>query len=238
MAAAADEERTRSRVLLPLAAAMLLVHVAATGIAGDHFPGSELLFGIVVWGGAWVAGDRTRLRRERMVELEERALRAEREAERERRLAAAEERTPDRARPARLGRPRDQRDPRSCRARAGCARTDPAARARGVRDDRGRGARDRGRDRPDRRAPCARTPAGEDERSSRRRGSPPSTARRAPPGAPGWTSRRTSRRAALRCRRRRPRPRTGSSRRRSRMPPATARAARRRGRVRRPARSC
>ena len=48
---------------------------------------------MLVWGGAWLAGDRTRLRRERMAELEERALRAEREAERERRLAAAEERT-------------------------------------------------------------------------------------------------------------------------------------------------
>jgi signal transduction histidine kinase len=40
-----------------------------------------------------VIGDRVRLRRERIAELEERARRAEREAERERRLAAAEERT-------------------------------------------------------------------------------------------------------------------------------------------------
>ena len=48
---------------------------------------------MLVWGGAWLAGDRTRLRHERMAELEERALRAERDAERERRLAAAEERT-------------------------------------------------------------------------------------------------------------------------------------------------
>jgi signal transduction histidine kinase len=92
MAAAADEERTKARVLLPLTVAMLLGHVTASGIAGDHFPGTELLFGIVVWGGAWVAGERTRLRQERMVELEDRALRAEREAERDRRLAAAEER--------------------------------------------------------------------------------------------------------------------------------------------------
>jgi signal transduction histidine kinase len=46
-----------------------------------------------VWAAAWFAGDRTRLRRERVAELEQRALRAEREAERERRLAAAEERT-------------------------------------------------------------------------------------------------------------------------------------------------
>jgi signal transduction histidine kinase len=53
----------------------------------------ELLLGAAVWAAAWFAGDRARLRRERLVELEERALRAEREAERERRLAAAEERT-------------------------------------------------------------------------------------------------------------------------------------------------
>jgi signal transduction histidine kinase len=52
-----------------------------------------LLLGALVWGGAWVLGDRVRMRRGRMAELEERALRAEREAERERRLAAAEERT-------------------------------------------------------------------------------------------------------------------------------------------------
>jgi signal transduction histidine kinase len=53
----------------------------------------ELLLGGAVWAAAWFAGDRARLRRERLAELEERALRAEREAERERRLAAAEERT-------------------------------------------------------------------------------------------------------------------------------------------------
>jgi signal transduction histidine kinase len=56
-------------------------------------PDPGILAGAVVWAGAWIAGDRARRRRERIAELEERALRAEREAERERRLAAAEERT-------------------------------------------------------------------------------------------------------------------------------------------------
>jgi signal transduction histidine kinase len=51
------------------------------------------LLGEPFWFAAWVFGDRTRLRRERMSELEERARRAEREAERERQLAVAEERT-------------------------------------------------------------------------------------------------------------------------------------------------
>jgi signal transduction histidine kinase len=53
----------------------------------------ELLLGAAVWAAAWFAGDRARLRRERLAALEERAWRAEHEAERERRLAAAEERT-------------------------------------------------------------------------------------------------------------------------------------------------
>jgi signal transduction histidine kinase len=53
----------------------------------------ELLLGAAVWTAAWFAGDRARLRRERLAELQERARRAERDAERERRLAAAEERT-------------------------------------------------------------------------------------------------------------------------------------------------
>lgn len=56
-------------------------------------PDPGILAGAIVWGGAWIAGDRARQRRERLAALEERAVRAEREAERERRLAAAEERT-------------------------------------------------------------------------------------------------------------------------------------------------
>ena len=72
---------------------VFVIHVSAVAIAEDEFPTVPLLFGALVWGGAWVIGDRVRLRRERIVELEERARRAEREAERERRLAAAEERT-------------------------------------------------------------------------------------------------------------------------------------------------
>ncbi|WP_173081572.1 sensor histidine kinase [Phytohabitans rumicis] len=53
----------------------------------------ELLSVALVAGVLWLAGDHTRLRRERMAELERRARQAEREAERERRLAVAEERT-------------------------------------------------------------------------------------------------------------------------------------------------
>jgi len=88
-----DGSRPRTNLKLAVIAALLLVHAAAIGIADDHIPGAELLFGFLLWGIAWLAGDRTRLRGERIAELEDRALRAEREAERERSLAAAEERT-------------------------------------------------------------------------------------------------------------------------------------------------
>ena len=71
---------------------VFVLHETATGLALGAFPGAETLLGTALWGGAWLAGDRTRLRSERMAELEERAARAEEEAERERRLAAAEER--------------------------------------------------------------------------------------------------------------------------------------------------
>jgi signal transduction histidine kinase len=72
---------------------LFVVHAGAAGVAEDEFPTVPLLFGALVWGGAWVIGDRVRQRRERIAELEEQLRRAEREAERERRLAAAEERT-------------------------------------------------------------------------------------------------------------------------------------------------
>jgi signal transduction histidine kinase len=84
----------RARLLtVALVAGMVVVHAGAVGIAEGAFPTVPLLIGTLVWGGAWVAGDRVRLRRERIADLEERARRTERDAERERRLAAAEERT-------------------------------------------------------------------------------------------------------------------------------------------------
>ena len=92
VATAGSGSRARMRVTLAIVGVMLVGHLAAAGLHDDGFPGTELLFGVLVWGGVWLVGERTRLRHERMAELEERALRAEREADRERRLAAAEER--------------------------------------------------------------------------------------------------------------------------------------------------
>jgi signal transduction histidine kinase len=97
LAAGDDESRARSRRNLAIVVLLLAAHVTASGLARDAFPGTEIVFGVLLWGGTWLAGDRARLRRERIAALEERALRAERETERERRLAAAEER-------ARIGR--------------------------------------------------------------------------------------------------------------------------------------
>jgi signal transduction histidine kinase len=73
--------------------ALFVVHVVAAGIGREELPILPASLGALVWGGAWVVGDRVRLRRERVAELEERARRAEAEAERERKLATAEERT-------------------------------------------------------------------------------------------------------------------------------------------------
>jgi signal transduction histidine kinase len=93
LAASPEQTRVPTRLTAATVAGLFVVHVGAVGFAREEFPTVPLLFGALVWGAAWVFGDRVRMRRARIVELEERALRAEREAERERRLAAAEERT-------------------------------------------------------------------------------------------------------------------------------------------------
>jgi signal transduction histidine kinase len=93
VAAAGDQSRARTRLTLALAAILLVAHATAMGLKDSAFPGTAIAFGVLVWGAAWLAGDRARLRRQRIAELEQRALRAEHEAQRERRLAAAEERT-------------------------------------------------------------------------------------------------------------------------------------------------
>jgi signal transduction histidine kinase len=92
LALSRPEGRRRTVLLAAFVAALFAMHITLFGIGKETFPGGELLLGIILWSAVWIAADRTRLRRERMAELEERAQRAEREAERERRLAAAEER--------------------------------------------------------------------------------------------------------------------------------------------------
>jgi signal transduction histidine kinase len=95
LAASTGGDAGRSRWAAALAAAAFFTVLAVPPLLdeNDGAPASGLLAGAGIWAAAWFAGDRARLRRERIVALEERARRAEREAERERRLAAAEERT-------------------------------------------------------------------------------------------------------------------------------------------------
>jgi signal transduction histidine kinase len=93
LAARADETRARSWLTAGTIIAAFLLHAGATGVPEGRIPPEALLFGLVVWGGVWVVGDRVRFRRARLAAREERIHAAEREAQRERRLAAAEERT-------------------------------------------------------------------------------------------------------------------------------------------------
>src|SRR5215207_5878782 len=88
-----DRSRDSGRLTAVVIPFFFLLHVAAAAYGRDQFPVVPALFGALVWGGAWVLGDRVRLRRERVTNLEERARQAEHETARERRLAAAEERT-------------------------------------------------------------------------------------------------------------------------------------------------
>jgi signal transduction histidine kinase len=92
LAQSRSESRRRTGLTIALVAVLFAFHMTLFGIGQDTFPGGEILLGTILWSAVWFAGDRTRLRRERMAELEERAARAEREAERERQLATAEER--------------------------------------------------------------------------------------------------------------------------------------------------
>jgi signal transduction histidine kinase len=89
----ATDKRTQTRRAQTAAVlvGLLALHVGVTAITRSTTV--PILWGVIVWGGAWIAGDQLRQRRQRRAELEERARRTERELERERRLAAAEERT-------------------------------------------------------------------------------------------------------------------------------------------------
>src|SRR5262249_56722984 len=91
----ADPRRAWRRPAVLVAAACLPVAMAAHAAGGHSLDGLApgLLFWALTYVAVWIAGDRARLRRERISELEQRAARSQREAERERRLAAAEERT-------------------------------------------------------------------------------------------------------------------------------------------------
>ncbi len=91
-AASRNSEHPWTRRSSGTVAALFVAYVVATAVGVGGFPWSVVSHTGLAWAAAWFAGERTRLRREQMTEVQERALRAEREGERERRLAAAEER--------------------------------------------------------------------------------------------------------------------------------------------------
>jgi signal transduction histidine kinase len=89
--------RWSRRIWVVLAVVALVPGSAAVYVTQGFSLGDVILPELLLWSlllaGVWIAGDLTRLRRERMAELADRARRTEREAERERRVTAAEERT-------------------------------------------------------------------------------------------------------------------------------------------------
>jgi signal transduction histidine kinase len=92
LAASRDENDPWTRGSTGAVVALFVAYLAGIALADGVFPWSELLHAGLAWSVAWFAGERTRLRRDHIAELKERALRADREAEHERRLAVAEER--------------------------------------------------------------------------------------------------------------------------------------------------
>jgi signal transduction histidine kinase len=93
LAASRDARRPWTRRITEIVVAVFCVHMLAFALGHNQVPEVQLSFGALVWGLAWFAGERTRLRRQHLADLEHRAIRAEREADQDRRLAVAEERT-------------------------------------------------------------------------------------------------------------------------------------------------
>jgi signal transduction histidine kinase len=92
LAVSRDELHPWTRWTTAAVAALFVFHFAAFAAGYGRLPEAQLAMGALVWGVAWFAGDRTRLRRVEIFELRERAARNEQEAQRERRIAIAEER--------------------------------------------------------------------------------------------------------------------------------------------------
>ncbi len=92
LAASRGQETTWTWRTTATVAGLFVAYLGAAAAAQGTFPYVELLHTGMAWAVAWFAGERTRLRREHIADLKERAVNAERETERERLLATAEER--------------------------------------------------------------------------------------------------------------------------------------------------
>ena len=93
LAASRDASRPWTRRTTAVVVGMFCVHIVAFGLGHGRLPEIQVAVGALVWAVAWFAGERTRLRRQEIEELEQRAIEAERNAVQGRRLALAEERT-------------------------------------------------------------------------------------------------------------------------------------------------
>jgi signal transduction histidine kinase len=92
LAASRDRQHPWTPRTMAVVLGLLLAFVGAVTAAGGGFPITALSHTWLAWAVAWFAGERTRLRREHLADLEERVEHAERDAERERLLGVAEER--------------------------------------------------------------------------------------------------------------------------------------------------
>lgn len=86
------EEPRRPSAAYPLIGAVIAAYLTATAIGDEAARNRELALAVVGFGAAWMVGELTRARTQRIAALERRAQDAERAARRERRLAIVEER--------------------------------------------------------------------------------------------------------------------------------------------------
>jgi signal transduction histidine kinase len=91
-AAGRSQESPWTRTSTATVVVLFVVYLGALAVGRQAVAELEPLHAGLVWAVAWFAGERTRLRREQIAELHDRALRAEREAERDRQFAVAQER--------------------------------------------------------------------------------------------------------------------------------------------------
>lgn len=92
LARSRDEARPWTLRMVTAVLALFAAFLVATVLASAAFPSADLVHSGLAWAVAWFAGERSRLRREHLADLEERVAHAQRDAEQERLLAVAEER--------------------------------------------------------------------------------------------------------------------------------------------------
>jgi signal transduction histidine kinase len=93
LAASRDAGRPWTQRTTAIVVGMFCVHIVSFAIGHGQLPEIQVAVGALVWALAWFAGERTRLRRKEIHDLERRAIEAERNAIQGRRLALAEQRT-------------------------------------------------------------------------------------------------------------------------------------------------